>query len=44
MKNKPTNLDPDNPMVQMHLSNYWEYSPCDEEDDMGSGILRLYLL
>lgn len=30
MKNKPSNLDPDNPMVQMHLSNYWEYSISDE--------------
>ena len=29
-KNMPTNLDPDNPKVQMHLSNYWEYSVSDE--------------
>ena len=30
MKNRPSNLDPDNPKVQMHLSNYWEYSASDE--------------
>lgn len=30
MKNNPVNLDKDNPMVQMHLSNYWEYSTSDE--------------
>lgn len=30
-KNKPINWDdPDAPMVQMHLSNYWEYSVDDE--------------
>lgn len=30
MKNRPSNLDPDNPKVQMHLSNHWEYSTSDE--------------
>ena len=30
MKNRPSNLDPDNPGVQMHLSNFWEYSASDE--------------
>lgn len=30
MKNRPSNLDPDNPGVQMHLSNFWEYSGSDE--------------
>ena len=30
MKNRPSNLDPDNPKVQMHLSNYWDYSVSDE--------------
>ena len=33
MKNRPSNLDPDNPMVQMHLSNYWEYSISDDALD-----------
>ena len=33
MKNKPSNLDPDNPKVQMHLSNYWEYSISDDALD-----------
>lgn len=30
MKNSPVNVDKDSPMVQMHLSNYWEYSVSDE--------------
>lgn len=30
IKNNPMNLDKNNPMVQMHLSNYWEYSASDE--------------
>lgn len=30
IKNNPVNIDKDNPMVQMHLSNYWEYSASDE--------------
>lgn len=29
-KNNPTNLNPDDPKVQMHLSNYWDYSTSDE--------------
>ena len=29
MKNDPVNVDRDNPRVQMHLSNYWEYSAAD---------------
>lgn len=30
IKNDPINIDKNNPMVQMHLSNYWEYSQTDE--------------
>lgn len=30
IKNNPVNIDKDNPRVQMHLSNYWEYSAADE--------------
>ena len=29
IKNNPVNIDKDNPRVQMHLSNYWEYSEVD---------------
>ena len=29
IKNNPVNIDKDNPRVQMHLSNYWEYSTAD---------------
>lgn len=28
-KNNPTNVDKNNPQVQMQLSNFWEYSPDD---------------
>ncbi len=30
MKNNPVNVDKNNPMVQMSLSNYWVYSTEDE--------------
>lgn len=30
IKNSPVNIDKDNPRVQMHLSNYWEYAATDE--------------
>ena len=33
IKNNPVNVDKNNPRVQMHLSNYWEYSAEDVELD-----------
>ena len=33
IKNNPVNLDKDNPRVQMHLSNFWDYSLEDDRID-----------
>ena len=33
VRNRPTNVDPDNPRAQMKLSNFWNYSLDDEEID-----------